>query len=164
MLFTKWYPSEYWSLNNWAILWPRLRGKNEVQVKFENSMHNYNVILVHHTLGYQCSSFGSHAVHKMEPVKQPKSYWRTDGQTDGNRQSNSRVGLHATRLKIDTFGILQLQTITNFTCTVLVWFRWPPLEYIGLIVPEIDCIPIVYTNIWNLWVVHSLSVYYFPDI
>ena len=117
MLFTKRYPSEYWSLNNWAILWPRLRGKNEVQVKFENSMHNYNVILVHwhHTLGCQCSSFGSQAVHKMEPVKQPKSYWRTDGQTDGNRQSNSRVGLHATRLKIDTFGILQLQTITNFT-------------------------------------------------
>ena len=37
------------------------------QVKFENSMHNYNVTLVHrhHTLGCQCSSF----VHKMVPVR-----------------------------------------------------------------------------------------------
>ena len=44
-----------------------LRGKNEVQVKFENSMHNYNVTLSHwhHTLGCQCSSFGIYAVHKV---------------------------------------------------------------------------------------------------
>ena len=52
-----------------------LRGKNEVQVKFENSKHNYNITLVrHHILGYQCSSFGSYAVHKVEPVKQPIRY------------------------------------------------------------------------------------------
>ena len=48
-----------------------LRGKNEVQVKFENSMHNYNATLVHwhHTLGCQCSSFGTYAVHKVVPVR-----------------------------------------------------------------------------------------------
>ena len=42
-----------------------LRGKYEVEVKFENSMHNYNATLVHwhHTLGCQCSSFDSYAVH-----------------------------------------------------------------------------------------------------
>ena len=61
-----------------------LRGKNEVEVKFENSMHNYNASLVHwhHTLGCQCSSFGTYAVHKVGPVKQSKPYWRTDGQTE----------------------------------------------------------------------------------
>ena len=79
-----------------------LRGKNEVEVKFENSMHNYNASLVHwhHTLGCQCSSFGTYAVHKVGPVKQSKPYWRTDGRTDrrtdgrtdGNHQSNNRVG------------------------------------------------------------------------
>ena len=48
-----------------------LRGKNEVQVKFEKSMHNYNVTLVHwhHTLGCQCSSFGTYAVHKVVPIR-----------------------------------------------------------------------------------------------
>ena len=48
-----------------------LRGKNEVEVKFENSMHNYNATLVHwhHTLGCQCSSFGICDVHKVVPVK-----------------------------------------------------------------------------------------------
>ena len=48
-----------------------LRGKNEVQVKFENSMHHYNVTLVHwhHTLGCQCSSFGSYAIHKVVQVR-----------------------------------------------------------------------------------------------
>ena len=41
------------------------------QVKFENSMHNYNATQVHrhHTLGCQCSSFGSYAVHKVVPVR-----------------------------------------------------------------------------------------------
>ena len=48
-----------------------LRGKNEVEVKFENSMHNYNATLVHwhHTLGCQCSSFDTYAVHKVVPVR-----------------------------------------------------------------------------------------------
>ena len=34
-------------------------------------MHNYNVTLVHlhHTLGFQCSSFGTYAVHKVVPVR-----------------------------------------------------------------------------------------------
>ena len=73
-----------------------LRGKNEVEVKFENSMHNYNASLVHwhHTLGCQCSSFGTYAVHKVGPVKQSKPYWRTDGQTDGQTEIiNLIVGL-----------------------------------------------------------------------
>ena len=61
-----------------------LWGKNEVEVKFENSLHNYNASLVHwhHTLECQCSSFGSYTVHKVEPVKQPKHYWRMDGQME----------------------------------------------------------------------------------
>ena len=48
-----------------------LRGKNEVQVKFEKSMHNYNSTLVHwhHTLGCQCSSFGTYAIHKVVPIR-----------------------------------------------------------------------------------------------
>ena len=48
-----------------------LRGKIEVQVKFENSMHNYNVTIVHwhHTFGCRCSSFGSYAVHKVVPIR-----------------------------------------------------------------------------------------------
>ena len=54
-----------------------LRGKKEVQVKFENSMHNYNATLV--TLGYHCSTSGSSAVHKVKPLKQIKHYRRTDG-------------------------------------------------------------------------------------
>ena len=47
-------------------------------------MHNYNATLVHwhHTLGCQCSSFGTYAVHKVVPVKQTKHYWRTDGQME----------------------------------------------------------------------------------
>ena len=80
-----------------------LRGKNEAKVKFENSMHNYYASLVHwhHTLGCQCSSFGTYDVHKVGPVKQWKPYWwtdrrtdgRMDGRMDGNHQSNnSRVG------------------------------------------------------------------------
>ena len=74
-----------------------LRGKNEVEVKFENSIHNYNATLVHwhHTLGCQCSSFGTSAVHKVGPVtsnNQNLTDGRTDRRTDGNHQSNSRVG------------------------------------------------------------------------
>ena len=48
-----------------------LRGKYEVEVKFENSIHNYNATLVHwhHTLGCQCSSFDSYAVHKVVPFR-----------------------------------------------------------------------------------------------
>ena len=58
-----------------------LWGKNKIEIK--NSMHNYNFTLVHrhHTLGFQCSRFSSEAVHKVVPVKQPKRYWRMDGQT-----------------------------------------------------------------------------------
>ena len=48
-----------------------IRGKNEVEIKFENSIHNYNVTLVHwhHTLGCQCSSFGTYDFHKVVPVR-----------------------------------------------------------------------------------------------
>ena len=48
-----------------------LWGQNEVEVKFENSMHNYNATLVHwhHTLGCQCSSFSTYAVHKVVPIR-----------------------------------------------------------------------------------------------
>ena len=48
-----------------------LWGKNEVEIKFENSMHNYNATRGHwhHILGCQCSSFGTHAVHKVVPVR-----------------------------------------------------------------------------------------------
>ena len=48
-----------------------LRGKNEVQVKLEKSMHNCNATLVywHHTLGCHCSSFDSYAVHKMVHIR-----------------------------------------------------------------------------------------------
>ena len=69
----------------WTILRPRYELKNKVEVKFENSMHNYNASLVHwhHTLGCQCSSFGTYAVHKVGPVKQSKPCLRTDRQTDG---------------------------------------------------------------------------------
>ena len=80
-----------------------LRGKNKVEVKFENSMHNYNASLVHwhHTLGCQCSSFGTYAVHKVGPVKQSKTLLtdgrmdrRTDGRTDGQTEIiNLIVGL-----------------------------------------------------------------------
>ena len=72
-----------------------LRGKNEVEVKFENSMHNYNATLVHwhHTLGCQCSSFDTYAVHKVGPVKQSKTLL-TDGRTDGRTEIiNLIVGL-----------------------------------------------------------------------
>ena len=60
-----------------------LRGKNKVEVKFENSMHNYNATLVHwhHTLGCQCSSFGTYAVHKVGPCQTIKTLL-TDGQTE----------------------------------------------------------------------------------
>ena len=46
-------------------------GKNKVEVKFENSIHNCNATLVHwhHTLGCQCSSFGTYDVHKVVPVR-----------------------------------------------------------------------------------------------
>ena len=48
-----------------------LRGENEVEVKIESSMHNYNATLVnqHHTLGCQCSNFGTYAVHKVVPIR-----------------------------------------------------------------------------------------------
>ena len=72
-----------------------LRGKNKVEVKFENSMHNYNATLVHwhQTLGCQCSSFGTYAVHKVGPIKQSRTL-RTDGQTDGQTEIiNLIVGL-----------------------------------------------------------------------
>ena len=80
MLCTKWHPSRVLISKKLNYFMISLRGKIEVQVLFENSMHSYNVILVHwhHTLGCQCSSFGTYAVHKVEPVKQPKRYWRLD--------------------------------------------------------------------------------------
>ena len=49
-----------------------LRGKNEIEVKIECSMHNYNITLVHwhQTLGCQCSSFGTlYDVHKVVPIR-----------------------------------------------------------------------------------------------
>ena len=61
-----------------------LRGKNEVEVKFENSMHNYNATLVltltsHIGMSVHLySSFGTYAFHKVGPVKQSKRYWQTD--------------------------------------------------------------------------------------
>ena len=89
-----------------------LRGKNKVEVKFENSMHNYNATLVHwhHTLGCQCSSFGTYAVHKVGLVKQSKPYWRTDRRTDGRTDGQTEiinliVGLVATRLKTNAYII-----------------------------------------------------------
>ena len=80
MLFTKWYLLEYWT-----ILWPRYKVKIRLRL---NSMHNYNATLVNwqHTLGCQCSSFGSSAVHKVEPVKKPKRYWWMNGQTGGQTE------------------------------------------------------------------------------
>ena len=71
MLLTKWHPSEYWSLKKINYFMTSLRGKIEVEVKIENKMHNYNVTLVHwhHTLGCQCSSFGTYAAHKVAPVR-----------------------------------------------------------------------------------------------
>ena len=85
------------SIDRWKIeLFHDLASKNEVEVKFENSMHNYNAILVHwhHTFGCQCSSFGT---SKTSPIKQSKHYWRTNertnertnGRTDKHRQSNN---------------------------------------------------------------------------
>ena len=60
---------------NYMYFMTSLRGKNEVQVKFEKSMHNYNVTFKshwHHTLVCQCSSFGTYAVHKVVPITE---YW-----------------------------------------------------------------------------------------
>ena len=70
MLFTKWYPIRVLIAEKLNYFMTSLRGKIEVQVKFENSMYNYNVTLVHwhHTLGCQCISFGSYAVHNLVPV------------------------------------------------------------------------------------------------
>ena len=57
---------------NYMYFMTSLRGKNEVKVKFENSMHNYNATPVHrhHTLGCQCSSFGTCDVKWY-----PSEYW-----------------------------------------------------------------------------------------
>ena len=65
-----------------------LRGKNKVEVKFENSMHSYYASLVHwhHTLGCQCSSFGTYDVHKVGP-----SNWRTDRWTDGQMGGETEI-------------------------------------------------------------------------
>ena len=90
-----------------------LRGKNEVEVKFENSMHNYNVTLVH------CIDITHWDVNAVVLVLVLFTKWGpsnnqniTDGRTDGNLQSNSRVhGLHATCPKIN---FLQFH-MCNFT-------------------------------------------------
>ena len=93
-----------------------LQGKNEVQVKFENSMHNYNATIVnwHHTLGCQCS-FGSYAVHKVEPSNNQNV---TDGWTDGNRHSNIRVGYTQ-----PTFPLLNLKAPSGPTGTSIVIYE-----------------------------------------
>ena len=74
-----------------------LRGKNKVKVKFENSMHNYNATLVHwhHTLGCQCSSFGTYAVHKVGARQTIKNL--TDGQTDGRTEIINLIVVLVTR-------------------------------------------------------------------
>ena len=70
-----------------------LRGKYKVEVKFENSMHNATLVHWHHTLGCQCSSYYTYAVHKVGPSNnQNHTDVRTDGRTDGNHQSNCLVG------------------------------------------------------------------------
>ena len=50
---------EYWSLKTLTIFMTSLQGKNEVEVKIENSMHNYNATLVHcyHTFGMSVQYF-----------------------------------------------------------------------------------------------------------
>ena len=81
-------PIRVLTAKNWTSIRPRYEVKMRSRLNLKNSMHNYNATLVHwhHTLGCQCSSFGTYAVHKVGPVKQ------SDGWTDGNHQSNSRVG------------------------------------------------------------------------
>ena len=86
----------------WNYCMTSLWGKNEVEVKFVNSMHNYNATLVHcnHTLRCQCGSIGTYAVPKVGPVKQSKSYWRdgrTDGRTDGRMDGNRLIVRLVTR-------------------------------------------------------------------
>ena len=46
-MFTKWYPSKVLIAEKLNYFMTSLRGKNEVEVKFEKSMHNYNATLVH---------------------------------------------------------------------------------------------------------------------
>ena len=84
-----------------------LQGKNEVQVKFEKSMHNYNVTLVHwhHTLGCQCSSFGTYAVHKVVPIRllisEKLNYFMTSQQGKNEVEvkfENSMHNYNATRV------------------------------------------------------------------
>ena len=69
MLFTKWYASRVLIAVKFNYFITSLRGKNEVKVKFDNNMYNYNDTLVnkHHTLVCQCSSFAT--VHKVAPVQ-----------------------------------------------------------------------------------------------
>ena len=47
MLLTKWYPSRALIAEKFNYFMTSLRGENEVQFKFENTMHNYNATLVH---------------------------------------------------------------------------------------------------------------------
>ena len=47
VLFTKWYLSRVLIAEKLYYFMTSLRGKNEVHVKFKNSMHNYNASLVH---------------------------------------------------------------------------------------------------------------------
>ena len=47
MMFTKWYPSKVLIAEKLNYFMTSLQGKNEVEVKFEKSMHNYNATLVH---------------------------------------------------------------------------------------------------------------------
>ena len=47
MMFTKLDPVKVLIAEKLNYFMTSLRGKNEVEVKFENSMHNYNATLVH---------------------------------------------------------------------------------------------------------------------
>ena len=71
MMFNKVVPVRVFIAGKLNYFMTSLRGKKkEVEVKFENSMHNYNATLVHghHTLGWQFSGFGTYDVHKVVPV------------------------------------------------------------------------------------------------
>ena len=111
-----------------------LRGKNKVEVKFENSMHNYNASLVHwhHTLGCQCSSFGTYAVHKVGPVKQSKTLLtdgRTDRRTDGQTEIiNLIVGL-VTRNPPKNWNLSRLIKVCRSS-----WHRYKALDWMTWVV------------------------------
>ena len=121
---------------NYMYFMTSLRGKNEVQVKFEKNIHNCNATLVnwHHTLGCHCSCFGTYAVHKVVPIRvliaEKLNYFMTS--LRGKIRSKLNLKTACTTTMPIEFICIIYWGVSAVVLVLMLFTKWYPSEYWSL--------------------------------